>query len=467
MSSLFSPGVFSVDSFYFYSEAVHGTFSDAHALLLPAILHLLLKAGGSVSVLTLVQCVAGFFGLRRLALAVSSRLDAGDRTADNTATGVVLVFAFPLTPLSIHLATLWTDTWLLILLLWFVALILEIRPNETNSGVPSWAWHRLAPASVLFGFILLVRDNTFFIFPAYLVLLSQVVPAGRSRRLAVVLLALAPILLYVALIHVMKATLRPEPLHDERVVYALDLASMYVQRPVLCEVQPRPVTCELVLGRFRSEFVPGRGAIEYTYDQGKWIVYTAFLDLQGSPALFSDLIAAIEREPGTWLTVKALNFADYLRPESDRYFFGQRMPKNDFDLAYGIRLTGWRDGFFSVAAAVSTHPMLRWFSFVHVVWLAANVGALLACTWLALRHKQRHFRMAAAILLLPASYYFSYLLALTASDFRFMYPATLLMQVLTLTFIVLFVPRALRRLSHSWRSAGRGLRHKGFPAPPS
>jgi hypothetical protein len=39
----------------------------------------------------------------------------------------------------------------------------------------------------------------------------------------------------------------------------------------------------------------------------------------------------------------------------------------------------------------------------------------------------------ALIMAIPASYYLSYLIALTASDFRFMYPSTLVMQVSVLT----------------------------------
>jgi CHASE2 domain-containing sensor protein len=71
---------------------------------------------------------------------------------------------------------------------------------------------------------------------------------------------------------------------------------------------------------------------------------------------------------------------------------------------------------------------------VHLPWLVIDVCGIVACILIALRSRQRDkYLFFSIILTIPASYYISYLIAITASDFRFMYPSTLVMQVITLT----------------------------------
>ncbi|HKV06804.1 MAG TPA: hypothetical protein VJ725_01615, partial [Thermoanaerobaculia bacterium] len=63
------------------------------------------------------------------------------------------------------------------------------------------------------------------------------------------------------------------------------------------------------------------------------------------------------------------------------------------------------------------------------VWLVANVLWIAA---LALRGR----RELALLLLVPLVYSFSYLLAATVQDYRFLYPSTLFVQVFTVAAIL-------------------------------
>jgi hypothetical protein len=140
----------------------------------------------------------------------------------------------------------------------------------------------------------------------------------------------------------------------------------------------------------------------------------------------------------TWLTVKFLNFVDYLRPVTYRYFYQVQDPNllKEAGLVPGSRFSIFRERIYAELSWVSQNAVLRWFSFVHLPWLVINVLGIFACIIYALRSNQRNkYLFFAIILSIPASYYFSYLIALTASDFRFMYPSTLVIQVFTLTCV--------------------------------
>jgi hypothetical protein len=95
---------------------------------------------------------------------------------------------------------------------------------------------------------------------------------------------------------------------------------------------------------------------------------------------------------------------------------------------------------------VSDHPILRLISGVHLIWISIG-GA-----WMIIFLNRSSGRgtmnsFMATLLLLPLSYYASFLFATPAWDFRLMFPATLLVEVLTITFLFrkMFAPLIDRR----------------------
>jgi len=75
-------------------------------------------------------------------------------------------------------------------------------------------------------------------------------------------------------------------------------------------------------------------------------------------------------------------------------------------------------------------PFLRWPFLHHGVWLVLALGLLIgfALRAIVLRGRGTAYVLA---LLIPLAYYASYFVASVSSDFRYMYPSSLVMQVAT------------------------------------
>lgn len=89
-----------------------------------------------------------------------------------------------------------------------------------------------------------------------------------------------------------------------------------------------------------------------------------------------------------------------------------------------------------MAIKIPNHFLLRQFAGVHLLWICINVSGI--CILLTLYYKSGEdmFVFVSVLLSIPLFYYGSYLLAITGLDFRFMYPATLTIQIVALTYLI-------------------------------
>jgi hypothetical protein len=220
-------------------------------------------------------------------------------------------------------------------------------------------------------------------------------------------------------------------------VFALDTASVLKYDPSVCDKAVLSA-CDVLSDDYPCNFVVGSGAVDCTYDQATGLIYRPFYFLRNNSALETDFWYIVETQTSTWLTVKFLNFSDYLRPVTYRYFYQAQDLKllGQAGLVADSRLSTLRTGIYLVLDWASVNPVLRWFSFTHLPWLVMDLLGVIVCAVLAKSSIQRDkILFLTLILLIPASYYLSYLIALTASDFRFMFPSTLVMQVIMITFL--------------------------------
>jgi uncharacterized membrane protein len=77
-----------------------------------------------------------------------------------------------------------------------------------------------------------------------------------------------------------------------------------------------------------------------------------------------------------------------------------------------------------------------WISGLHILWLVLNILAAAYFLIKVFTNSNRKSVFMLLLFLIPLSYYFSYLVAATTPDYRFMYPSTLLMQVLTISLLL-------------------------------
>jgi hypothetical protein len=430
----FFPGFYSRDSLDMIHEAQTGHFYDFHSLILPLLLAGTLKAGGDIPLFLLGQCLAGFLGLRRFIRALLDFFSGLAVQREGLTSLLILLTASPLTPFSIYMLTYWTDPWLASLLLWSGALLLELG----ESGLTRRSLMiKVSAIGVLITLAMLIRQNAIVLAP----FLAGAFALGLRRiqvppRLAIIL-SVSPLILYAGLRAYLWFGLKVAQVDPAHAVYALDLSSMIVEDPAVCQdLSIR--SCDLVQASFPRDFLPGNGAIDLTLNQGS-PPHDFFVQLYDQPSLKSDYLEAAQRFPLPLIHVKWVNFLDYLRPDSARYFYPGQIPPNDMGLVSNTQFGPQRSAWLAFSGFVIHNGVLRWFSFVHAPWLALNILAIVACAVYGYRTDVSYLFLG-ALLLIPLAYYASYLLALTTSEFRFMYPATLLVQVISIGWLASQVP---------------------------
>jgi len=453
---VFYPGILSVDSLYMYLEAASKVvYTDEKALLLPLTLSIILKAGGNLGLLILFQCMAGFLAVRYLAFSIAGFFQFDEINRDLIALLVLVVISSPLFLTFVYLVTFWMDTWLAIILLLASGLLIELY---FNTAINSTSYRiRIFVLCIVISMALLVRLNSLIIYPVMALAMERVFHQRSAKVINKILLILCPVFIFGIFLFFQYNVLKVGKAYPNHTVFAVDMASTLEYDPSICE-KALLSACDVLTNHSSCNYQVGKGALDCTYDQGKGIVYSPFYFLRNNSALETDYRYIIKEHTFTWLTVKFLNFSDYLRPVTYRYFFQVQDPVllKEANLVTSPRLSFLRERIFTELKWVSQHPVLRWFSFVHLPWLIIDVCGIVACVLIALRSRQRDkYLFFAIILAIPASYYISYLIAITASDFRFMYPSTLVMQVITLTCMFSMAAEKIRLRKQGLTSEGR------------
>ncbi|PYQ64429.1 MAG: hypothetical protein DMF53_07430 [Acidobacteria bacterium] len=455
--AVFFPGLMSTDSVVQYGEALTGRYQDWHPPFMSILLHLVLVLGGGLGTLMLVQCLAGAFGVRALVLSALA-LFQGDRLPARRAAwlslAVLLLLLVPVSPLAFYLMTFWKDVWAMVFLLWMTALLLDLHRLGASPG-------RLLAVAGLAAALGLVRHNAVVVLP----LIGVAVWMAARRRLgrpAAAAWAAAPLALYLVAGPLIDHAFAVRKHHPESQVMVLDLVGLCAADRAAC---PRwlPWTWAHVLDPGAlAAYRPGDVGFIY-WDQPPHVDPAMGNDY---PRLRSEYLAALRARPGLFARVKLEAFETLLGWRRTEYFVHESIVWNPYGLALGDTLAPVRRGLTFVVSRVGWNRRLRWVSGVHLVWILVNVawvGGLLAA-WR--RTGEERYGFLAALLLIPLAYYFSYLAATPGHDFRYMYPATLLIQCVTASWALgeLAVREQARR--RSTPSAPRRAPDRDGPPPP-
>jgi hypothetical protein len=421
--AVFRPALMSPDSLDQYAQARAGEYNDWHPPIMAVALRGVLALGGDIGALMLVQALAGVLGawalMRELMRVVQM---PGDAARDWLAAGLTLLLLTPLTPLAFYLMTFWKDSWLAVLLVWIGALACRLF-TDRNSARSAALAARAALLIALGGAAALVRHNAVAVLPAIgLLLIVLLWPRLRGWALPAALLPVAFALVADTLIDRAFAVRHT---HAGNQVLALELVGLCVLKPEYLDELPYTRSC-LIDPEYAEHYVWG-AVVPLAWSKQK-IVRAEFMAAGENPRLRREYWAAVRRHPLDILRVKLRGIRTLMGDQVTAYWFHDKLDPNKFGLVTNAYFHDVREAFTGAAWRVG-YSRLRWISGAHVVWLGLNLVLLIG----ALRGLRRaDGRFLTPLMLVPLSYYLSYLLATPSHDFRFMYPATLFVQCMLL-----------------------------------
>ncbi len=420
---MFYPGILSWDSLYYFQQASTGQFIDWHPPLLAFVLAFVLKMGGGLGVITFFQCFGGIFGVCQLVIEIMSLFQI--RRSDIVVFGVVIVLVSPLTPFSIYLATFWKDTWFLISLIWLLVFWAKLIIS-TRSGFQVKNWD-IAGFLFFLCLALLVRHNTYILYGASALFLIFVLGGSSINLYRKIFIITTPLFVLYMFSLFEYNYMNTEKMHIESVVYAIDLLSMVdLDNSV---IQDTPYLHQYLTSDFYSDFRIGDEGTVYALSG-----QVLRLEFYDNPAEIQDeYIFTVLKHPLVWLEAKWIMYVDFFRVGRERYLYHDHVQQNMYGVKFSDKFAVPRDMFFNAAGFFSTNQIAKWFSYEHLVWFSVNIILILVylVNWITKRKKS--FLLLSFLFVPSLAYYFSYFLAITLSDFRFLYPATIAIQVISLS----------------------------------
>ena len=394
------------------------------------VLHVIMKCGGDIGLLMLLQCLAGGLGVYYLCRSILA-FSLSNKTHASWCSVLIFVFLIsPLTPLAAYLMTFWKDAWCAIIFTWIVMLALTLY--RKGEEYPPGRFYLLYG---IFGFLLalapLTRYNAIFVLPSCLITAWFILYSRRKTGLTKsVFLSLIPLILFLGEHRLQYLVFPIEETHPEQQVMALDLVGIMVLEPELGE--EFPFTRQHLTKHYKTAYV--FGAVNRLYWRPPLAVDDSYKYCE---TMVQEYKRAISKYPGIWLKVKLRAFWALVDPYHTTYWFHIGITNNQRGLAQNQFFQPLRALYEKALKWVEKNRFSRLISGVHLVWIVINLAALSVVWALFYKRRDNIFFLWGVLLTIPFLYYASYLAATTAWDFRLMYPATLLVQTIMYNFLII------------------------------
>ncbi|MEZ5964839.1 MAG: hypothetical protein R3F56_13420 [Planctomycetota bacterium] len=435
---VFRPGILTPDTVFQYREAVTGQFTNVHPPLMALVFAAGRRIGVGLGTLMWLQAFTLHLGILLLARTVLRRV-VGNRRPGLTGPmlGAALLVASPLlSPCMFYGATFWKDVWLAIALLFAAVAYLRL----VDRAEP----RRPFDFAVLMGLTAVVpslRHNAIVILPALAWLVWHGAPV-RDRRLCL-LLTTASMLVALAMPRVLNRLARARDADPVGQVLALDLVGLWKAHP---ECRP---SLPHVKANVRADLVDTRyhfGHVAQLLWSEPIIVEPGMFDRE---PLHAQWWRAWREFPLPMLEMKLRAFWPLLGLDQRLTHYWIEHGQWAEDL--GLRHEGWAGAREAVLRfgdkLVARQKTLRWVGRVHGVWLAVALGL-----WVCARRLGARAAGFAGVAALALAYYGGFLLASVMPDYRFMFPATLLVQVVVVsTALGALLRRSAGRAAHAGR----------------
>jgi len=440
---VFVPGLLSADSLDQIHHAREGVYNDWHPPVMALWLRLFYLLGLDLSHLMFVQCLLFCLGLLGLARSLLGFVTQGAMPASlQSWLGLVVlgVLGLPLSPLAHYSMTFWKDCWAALGLIWVCIFSLDLLANDSSSRLKRWLrWLGWWVAALLLG---LSRHNAWVVFPflgIVWVLLMRPIPAPTPNRANLRRLALAslPLLALLALQFGAKQLFGVQPSAIFESVMISDLLGMAKLDSSLRAELP-------MLGPLaRWDMVDSKFELGDTAH----IVWAQprLVDLQAVvPARRAELVheylRTVASHPFRFLEVKLRAFFPHLQLKRTLYLVHTQIDPNRWGLEQNPASASIRQPLQKLTGQVATGPW-RFFFCVHGVWLGLGLGVWACLLWRLHKNSQVREWLMFWLLCAVLGYALSFVLATTAHDFRFLYPTSLVLQVLGLSWLCLAAHR--------------------------
>ena len=447
--AIFYPGFMSGDSLAQFIQAVTGSFDDWHPPILALFLHYIIKLGGGIGTVTLVQVLAGTFGVYFLSLEVIRGYAKSEQDARTIAFWNTIILMSFLSPLSFYLMWFLKDTWLAILMIWVG--LFSIKLYRYGPGYPNQRFYAyLIVYNLLITGLLLTRHNVLVVYPV-LLLISWLIIRRRIHpvRMSWNYLFLAlPLLLFSGFLLGETYFWKVKRVHPGRQVIALEAAGLVVLDSANCKFLP--YTCKHLTPRYQEDYIFGEVGSVLVWGTNR-VVDDSFD--KDDRKLRKQYFRAIRKTPLDLIKVKLLGFWELIKPNRRRYWFHSKIDPNQYGLELNDFFEPVRKAFLESARQFRGIKPFYALTGENFIWILVNVGMI---GWILKPgdfFKSRTDKYFTFLLfLVPLIYYSSYLLATTGHDFRFMFPSTLLLQVLLFPFLLLKA-KDLKKFRFKFKSA--------------
>lgn len=419
---IYYPGLMSNDSVDQYLQAAVGSFTDWHPPLMSVILSMFFKLGWGIGELMLFQCLFAIFGLRcviSLSILFFSNQSISKQTSRAAATIATIFFLIPfLSPFMFFSIIFWKDAWLAIMLLWIISYLLWIFLNFESLSKRNFVIHILL-LSLSSATVILVRHNANLILPVFCVFFAAF---GKIKLGNIGLLTPVFLIFFAAVLNpVINSAFNVKSTNTGNLVLANDFANMLRLYPELRAEYPLaernrylPVICHkhvpvywgINVGKenqdLRNEYVKA-----ITTDRSK-LLYTRLY-------LFEQMF-----ERNNWYQLKM--------------FYG--IEANPIGLKINDDFTEVRTALYKLSEDTGNQWYFIWISGLHIVWLILNTFCALYFSVKVIIKRDRKSLFLLLLYSIPLSYYSSYVIAAVSPDYRYMYPSTLIMQVLIVSLLL-------------------------------
>ncbi len=421
----------------------------------------LLAAGLGLASLTLIQSCLGALGVYYFVFA-AARLAFQDRLSERTARGLACAalagLFLPVSPLKFHLVHLCNDSWVALLLIWVGVVWLRLLCHLPQLTPAQVRW-RVGAALALESAALLSRHNAVVMLPAFCLLTwlalrpQGLKTAGGFVLLLLLVLPCANVLFYRV------ARVRKD--HPEDPVMALDLVGLCVEDEALRAMFPY-TSSQLVEGRYRGEYLHGNVMPMSPWVPAPIVKEPQRFFLGAHEQVAREWRRALTACPHRLALLKLKAFACYLLNLTP-IWFSDVIVDNDLGLRQNRRCERARLFLREIHWRAYDDPVLRWVLARHLPWLAINTLLVLAL-WGAFRlTRDRRLAILAALLLAPWLYYLSHLLAVAEYSYRYMFPATLFVQLFSVTLAAGLLMVRVKQAARMFHAVGNNVGGHGAP----